>query len=221
MAEKCDVQLVCTFFNRDEELKMKVTIAVLGGVLLSASMTPQVFAATQTPEKMTCKEFVALDEMVKPKVVYWAEGLNRKGKPIDSVVDVDETDKLVPVLVAECKETPEHSLMKKIKEHLAPKSAATQKAAAPSVVTAASGVPQKPATAATPKPVKMSCKEFVALDDTVKPKVVYWAEGFSKKGKPVDSVIDVDETDKLVPMLVTECKETPKLSFWQKIKKHF
>ena len=191
-------------------MKIKIMMAVLGA--LSAGMvTQQAMAESQTPEKMTCKEFVALDDAIKPKVVYWAEGLNKKGKPVDSVVDVDETDRLVPVLVTECKETPEHSLMKKIKEHTAQK-------AAPAVASS-SGVPQKPAVA--PKPVKMTCKEFVALDDAVKPKVVYWAEGLSKKGKPVDSVVDVDETDRLVPVLVTECKETPKLTFWQKIKKHF
>ena len=190
-------------------MKIKAMMVVLGA-LSAGVITQQAMAESHTPEKMTCKEFVALDDAVKPKVVYWAEGLNKKGKPVDSVVDVDETDKLVPVLVSECKETPEHSLMKKIKEHTAQKA---------TPVAAASGVPQNPAAA--PKPVKMSCKEFVALDDAVKPKVVYWAEGFSKKGKPVDSVVDVDETDRLVPVLVTECKETPKLTFWQKIKKHF
>ena len=70
------------------------------------------------------------------------------------------------------------------------------------------------------KPAKMTCEEFIALDDVQKPKVVYWAEGFSKKGKPVDSVVDLDETDRLIPILVTECKKTPKLTLWQKLKKH-
>ena len=74
--------------------------------------------------------------------------------------------------------------------------------------------------AAKRNPAKMTCKEFVALDDVQKPKVVYWVEGYSKKGKPVDSVVDFDETDKLIPVLVTECKETPKLTLWQKFKKH-
>jgi len=78
-----------------------------------------------------------------------------------------------------------------------------------------------PALAATHKPAKMTCEEFVTLDDAVKPKVVYWAEGFNRKGKPVDAVVDIDATDKLVPILVTECQKTPKASFWQKIKKHF
>lgn len=85
-------------------------------------------------------------------------------------------------------------------------------AAAPAATTAAN--------AAMKKPAKMTCEEFIALDDVQKPKVVYWAEGFSKKGKPVDSVVDLEETDRLIPILVTECKETPKLTLWQKIKKH-
>lgn len=146
---------------------------------------------------------MTLDDVVKPKVVYWAEGYNKKGKPTDSVVDVDETDKLVPVLVTECNKTPKQSLSKKIKKHLADKKQAVSKK-----------------TASIQKPVKMTCEEFVALDDVVKPKVVYWAEGYNKKGKPTDSVVDVDETDRLVPMIVEECKETPKLSFWEKLKKH-
>jgi len=107
------------------------------------------------------------------------------------------------VLVTECNKTPKQSLSKKIKKHLADKKQAISKK-----------------TASIQKPVKMTCEEFVALDDVVKPKVVYWAEGYNKKGKPTDSVVDVDETDRLVPMIVEECKETPKLSFWEKLKKH-
>ena len=85
---------------------------------------------------------------------------------------------------------------------------------------ALAATPAAPAAAAMKRPAKMTCEEFVALDDVQKPKVVYWAEGFSKKGKPVDSVVDLDETDRLIPILVTECKQTPKLTLWQKIKKH-
>jgi hypothetical protein len=51
--------------------------------------------------------------------------------------------------------------------------------------------------------------------------VVYWAEGFNHKGKPKDAIIDIDRTDKLVPVLITECQKTPKASFWQKVKSHF
>ena len=68
------------------------------------------------------------------------------------------------------------------------------------------------------KPAKMSCEEFIALDDTVKPKVVYWAEGFNRKGNPEDAVVDIEETDRLVPVLVEECSKAPKKSFWSRVK---
>jgi|UniRef100_E6QRD0 hypothetical protein len=83
------------------------------------------------------------------------------------------------------------------------------------------GTLSTPVLAATHQPAKMTCEEFTALDETAQPKVVYWAEGFNHKGKPKDAVIDIDSTDKLVPVLITECKKTPKASFWQKVKSHF
>jgi hypothetical protein len=100
------------------QMKSTVTMAVLSGVLLSASMISPVFAAVTKPAKMTCEEFVILDDTVKPNVVYWAEGFNQKGKPVDAVVDIDATNKLVPVLVDECQKTPKASFWQKVKQHL-------------------------------------------------------------------------------------------------------
>lgn len=185
-------------------MKTNVTMVVVSGLFLSATMGTTVLAAEHKPAKMTCEEFLVIDDVAKPKIVYWAEGFNKKGKPINSFVDVEETDKMIPMLITECQEAPKQSLSKAIKKHMADK----QKAA-----------PKK--STALHKPGKMTCEQFVELEDVVKPKIVYWAEGFNKKGKPIDSVVDMFVTDKLVPVLVTECKETPKLSFWDKIKKHF
>jgi len=98
-------------------MKFTKTIVVLSGVLLSASITAPVLAAKQKPTKMTCDEYVMLDNVVKPKVVYWAEGFNYQGEPVDAVVDFDATDSLVPVLVDECKATPKVSFWEKIKQH--------------------------------------------------------------------------------------------------------
>jgi hypothetical protein len=102
------------------KMKSTITIAVLSGVLLSAGTTSTVLAATPThkPARMTCEEYVMLDNVAKPKVVYWAEGFNQKGKEDDAVVDIAATDKLVPILVDECKETPKASFWEKIKKHL-------------------------------------------------------------------------------------------------------
>ena len=98
-------------------MKSNVTMTILSGVLVSAAMTTPLLAETHHPAKMTCEEFVALDEVVQPKVVYWAEGFHKKGKPEDLVIDVDETDSLVPVLITECQETPKLSFWEKIKSH--------------------------------------------------------------------------------------------------------
>ena len=113
------MQFVCTCLNPDQEMKMRstVTLAVVSGVLLSTSVISPLWAATHKPETMTCEDFLVLDDVVKPKVVYWAEGFNRKGKATDAVVDIDATDKLVPVLVTECKQTPKETFWEKIKEH--------------------------------------------------------------------------------------------------------
>ena len=65
---------------------------------------------------------------------------------------------------------------------------------------------------------KMSCEDFLALDETVKPKVVYFAVAYAKGGKPEAAVIDVEGTEKITPLLIEECKAAPKESFWQKVK---
>jgi hypothetical protein len=165
----------------------------------AASMPVPAARARHKPAEMTCEEFVALADVEKPKVLYWAEGFNKQGKAVDSVVDVSETDRWLPLVVAECTKSPKESVSKIVAKH-------------------ASAAP-KPAAAA-PAPAKMKCSDYVVLDDVVKPKVVYWAEGFDKAGKATDAVVDIDETDRLVPVLVQECKETPKLTLWERIKKH-
>lgn len=178
-------------------------------LVLCSGVSVSALAAPLKPATMTCAEFLTLGDAVKPKVLFWAEGFNHAGKPVDAVVDVGETDTLVPVLVTECKKKPQETLASTL---------ARQNAALPKT-------PPQVAPVAKPKaaqkPASMSCAEFVALDDVIQPKVVYWAEGYTKKGKPVDPYFDVSETDTLVPVLIQECKATPKLTLWERIKSHF
>ena len=70
-------------------------------------------------------------------------------------------------------------------------------------------------------PAKMTCEEFLALEEVVKPKVVYWAEGFDRKGKGEDATFDVEATDRLVPVIIQVCEQEPKASFWKKMKAEF
>ena len=69
------------------------------------------------------------------------------------------------------------------------------------------------------KPVsKWMCAEFIGVDDQFKPKVVYWATAYAKGGKPEGSMIDIEGTEKVTPILIDECAKAPQASFWQKLK---
>ena len=77
----------------------------------------------------------------------------------------------------------------------------------------------KPAKAI--KPAELTCEEFLSYDEVTRPQIVYWSEGLNGKGKPEDAVIDVERTNRLVPVLVEDCTREPKSSYWQKMKQEF
>ena len=66
---------------------------------------------------------------------------------------------------------------------------------------------------------KLTCEDFVAIDDVIKPQYVISAVAYTKGGKAKNAVIEVVDTDTLVPFLVEECQKAPKESFWAKLKK--
>ena len=82
-------------------------------------------------------------------------------------------------------------------------------------------VPAATKTAKAANPEKMTCEEFLALEEVLKPKVVYWAEGVNRKGKVEDATFDVETTDRLVPVIIEVCEKEPKASFWKKLKAEF
>jgi len=74
-------------------------------------------------------------------------------------------------------------------------------------------------SAATKKPLgKMTCEDFIGIDDTFKPKVVYWAVAYGQDDKPESAGINIEGTEKMIPVLIETCKKAPKESFWQKVK---
>ncbi|MDD2737645.1 MAG: HdeA/HdeB family chaperone [Methylomonas lenta] len=98
-------------------MKVSSTQTILAGLLLSATMNSPVLAAQHKPATMTCEEFLAVDDVVQPKVVYWNDGfIDNEGKWVDPVVDIEETDQLIPVLITECQKNPKVSMKEKLKE---------------------------------------------------------------------------------------------------------
>lgn len=66
---------------------------------------------------------------------------------------------------------------------------------------------------------KMTCEDFIGIDEVIRPQYVIAAAAHTKGGKAKNVVIDIVDTDTLVPYLVEECQKAPKESFWAKLKK--
>ncbi len=75
------------------------------------------------------------------------------------------------------------------------------------------------ATSAAPsgKPlVKTTCQDYLAMDETVKPKFIYYAVGHTKKGKP-ETILDISGTDTIQPELDQFCKVNLSKSAYQHV----
>jgi len=68
---------------------------------------------------------------------------------------------------------------------------------------------------------KMTCEDFVGLQDSFKPDAVYWAIAYGEDGKPESAGVSVEGIERMVPVIVEACQTTPKQSFWQKVKAEF
>ncbi len=152
-------------------------------------------AKTVNPPKMTCTEFLALSEDIQPRAVAWMDGYSAAGKLKEQDVGEIDVDRQTEVLVVACKEDPKVTFWDKVRAHLPGKKKV--------------------------KPTKMTCQEFVDLDETVKPEAVYWAAGYNAATKVKEGVAGEVDLERDVGVVVIDCKQAPKESFWTKVKKHF
>jgi len=65
---------------------------------------------------------------------------------------------------------------------------------------------------------KMTCGDFLKIEDRFQPKVVYYAVAYAKGGKVESAGIDIEGIENIVPAVIDQCKKAPKESFWQKVK---
>ena len=65
---------------------------------------------------------------------------------------------------------------------------------------------------------KMTCEDFLSFEESFKPKVVYWAVAHGQGGKPESAGVNVAGIEKMIPVLIDNCKKAPKESFWEKVK---
>ncbi|WP_322046458.1 HdeA/HdeB family chaperone [Paraburkholderia sp. J67] len=101
-------------------MKNLTSVATLGAALVAAlCVSPLAFAdttqpvTTASPAKMTCSEFLAVDDAYKPALVYWVSGVDKLGvsETVTTVVDVATP---VAVVVGECQKAPHVPLANKV-----------------------------------------------------------------------------------------------------------
>ncbi len=68
---------------------------------------------------------------------------------------------------------------------------------------------------------KMTCEDFVALEDSFKPHAINWAVAYGEDGKPESAGVNVEGIQQIIPVVIEACQKTPKESFWQKVKTEF
>ncbi len=66
-------------------------------------------------EKITCKQFNALDESFKPQAIAYAVEYTKKGKVKDPMINVAGTERVTPVAIRDCKTRTSEPLMARIK----------------------------------------------------------------------------------------------------------
>ena len=159
-----------------------------------AANAATVNAKTVNPPKMTCEEFLALGESIQPRAVAWLDGYSAAGKLKEQDIGEVAVDRQTEDLVVVCKQDPKVTFWDKVKAHL-------------------------PGGNKKVKPTKMTCDEFVAMDQTVQPEAVFWAAGYNAGVKQEDvTAVDLERD---IGVVVVECKQAPKESFWTKVKGFF
>ena len=92
--------------------------ALADTVPATAAKPPTVTAKPAKPVKareLSCQDFLSYDEVTRPQIVYWSQGLARKGKPEDAVIDIAQVNQLVPVIVEDCTREPQSSFWQRMK----------------------------------------------------------------------------------------------------------
>jgi acid stress chaperone HdeA len=60
-----------------------------------------------------------------------------------------------------------------------------------------------------------TCKDYLDIEDVIRPKVVYWSSAHAKPGKPKAVTIKIKETEQVIPILEEDCRKASGESFWK------
>ena len=139
---------------------MKRTMLTVGALLIGTVATAHAKDAQKQvdPTKMTCAEFVALEDDAQPRVVAWLAGYSDASKDRAPTVVPIVAKEQVEVIRQECRGEPTQSLWDKIRAKL------------------------PGGRKANVEPAKMTCQQFVELGEAVQPAVAYYLHGYAGGG---------------------------------------
>jgi acid stress chaperone HdeA len=90
-----------------------VSMAAAGLAHAEAPASPA--AGKPSITKMSCQAFTRLDERFQPTIVSYAVAYDRRGKPLDEVVDVKGIEEATPALVKSCKAAPRQGFLERFR----------------------------------------------------------------------------------------------------------
>jgi len=68
---------------------------------------------------------------------------------------------------------------------------------------------------------QITCEEFLALNPDDQQRIAYWIDGYQvSKGEAAIGTVAFDKFGQPIGALVEDCKATPKMTLWEKLKKH-
>jgi acid stress chaperone HdeA len=67
-------------------------------------------------------------------------------------------------------------------------------------------------------PAKMSCADFVSVDEVYRPALVYWVAGVDKLGVKETDTMVVDTAHPVGEAVVEECRKNPHAPFMSKVR---
>ncbi|MDR5781341.1 HdeA/HdeB family chaperone [Caballeronia sp. LZ065] len=84
---------------------------------LTVGVSGMAHAAEQkiTPARMTCADFVQVDEAYKPALVYWVAGVDKLGVSGTETTVVDTMQPVAATVAQECQKDPQTKFMTKVR----------------------------------------------------------------------------------------------------------
>ena len=95
---------------------LRIAVGAVGIVLVGFGIVSAQSGPSRVPVRLiaTCGDFLRVDDDAKPEVVYWLATRGGAGNS-GTLIGVEATDRMVPVLVERCKAAPTAPFAKTVK----------------------------------------------------------------------------------------------------------